>query len=330
MSLAPPVTSRLVTRSALRSAASFHMPPRREMSQGTAVESVKSADWARQSKGRKRRRCCTTTVLPLTVISGTGPTKLAWYRSVSDGSPLRRHLRGALGELEAPRGGAAQRRGALRRPVLAADLERQLDLHAALARRRARGALRRERGDLGLVHAARAAQEVTDARELGCLTTLEEPPGRELHLALDARPDLARRDGGDHQHATPVRRVGHAVGVPAPLQPVEHRGDRSRREAALFGELAGGHAAAPVQDAEAAQVGAVEAELERDGLVQLVAGAAQFVELDADLVDEGGAALSDPCSSLPPGRTGTLWQGPRAGCGAGGRRFDSLDDDTTT
>ena len=89
MSLAPPVTSRPVTRSALRSAASFHIPPRREMSQGTAVESVKSADWARQSNGRKRRRCCTTTVLPLTVISGTGPTKLAWYRSVSDGSPLR-------------------------------------------------------------------------------------------------------------------------------------------------------------------------------------------------------------------------------------------------
>ena len=89
MSLAPPVTSRRVTRSAERSAASLHMPPRREMSQGTAVESVKSADWARQSNGRKRRRCCTTTVPPVTVISGAGPTNVAWYRSVSDGSPFR-------------------------------------------------------------------------------------------------------------------------------------------------------------------------------------------------------------------------------------------------
>ena len=124
---------------------------------------------------------------------------------------------------------------------------------------------------------------------------------------MDARADLARRDGGDHQHATPVRRVGHAVGVPAALQPVEHRGDRSRREAALLGELAGGDAAAAVQDAEAAEVGAVEAELQRDGLVQLVAGAAQFVELDADLVDEGGAVcLILVHHYLPAGREPSL------------------------
>ena len=117
---------------------------------------------------------------------------------------LEADLRGALGELKASGGGAAQGGGALRRPVLAAELERQRDLDAAVARRRARSPLCREGSDLGLVHAARAAQEVTDARELGCISTLEEPPGRELHLALDTRPDLARRDGGDHQHATPV------------------------------------------------------------------------------------------------------------------------------
>ncbi len=59
-------------------------------------------------------------------------------------------------------------------------------------------------------------------------------------------------------------------------------------ESALLRQLAGGHAAAPVQDAEAAEVGAVQPELERDGLVQPVTRAAQFVELDADLVDEAG------------------------------------------
>ena len=53
-----------------------------------------------------------------------------------------------------------------------------------------------------------------------------------------------------------------------------------------LGQLAGGDAAAPVQDAEAAQIGAVEAELQGDGLVELVAGAAQLVELYADFVDE--------------------------------------------
>ena len=137
--------------------------------------------------------------------------------------------------------------------------------------------------------------------ELGRLATLEQPPGGELDLALDARADLARRDGGDDQHATAVRRVRHAVGVAAALQPVEHRGDRSRREAALIGELAGGDATAPVQDAEAAEVGPVEAELQRHGLVQLVAGAAQFVELDADLVDEGALCLILVHDYLPAG-----------------------------
>ena len=77
MSLAPPVTSSAVTRRALKSATSFHMPPRSETSHGTAVVRAKSADWARQSKGRKRRRCWTVTVPPLTVISGAGPSKVA-------------------------------------------------------------------------------------------------------------------------------------------------------------------------------------------------------------------------------------------------------------
>ena len=115
---------------------------------------------------------------------------------------------------------------------------------------------------------------------------LEEGSRRELDLALDARADLARGHRRDHQHPAAVGRVGDPVGIPALLQTVEHGGDGPRREAALLRQLAGGDAAAPVQDAEAPQVGAVEAELQGYGLVQLVAGPAQFVQLGADLVDQ--------------------------------------------
>ena len=266
MSLAPPVTSSAVSRSALRSATSFHIPPRSEMSHGTAAVRAKSADCARQSKGRKRRRCCTVTVPPLTVISGAGPSKVARYSSVSDASPRQVDLGGALGELETPR---------------RHSLERGVALHVVGAvggglagpRRRLGG----ERGDLPFVHAARAAQVVADHRQLRRLASLQQLPRRELHLALDAGADLARRDRGDDEHAAPVRRVRHAVGVAAALQAVEHGGDGAGRQAALLRQLAGGDPPAPVQDAEAAQVGAVEAELQRDRLVQLVAGPAQFV-----------------------------------------------------
>ena len=77
MSLAPPVISSAVTLSALKSATSFHMPPRSEMSHRTVVQRANSTDWVRQSKGRKRRRCRTVTMPPLTVISGAGPSKVA-------------------------------------------------------------------------------------------------------------------------------------------------------------------------------------------------------------------------------------------------------------
>ena len=223
MSLAPPVTSSLVRRSSRKSATSFHIPPRSETSQGTAAESAKSADWLRQSNGRKRRRCCTVTVPPVTVISGAGPSKVARYSSVSVASPRRVTLAAPLVNSRRPAVDPGQRGVALRVGGAVAG---------GLTGPRRR--LRRERGDLVLVHAPRAAQVVADHGELVLLAALEERPCGELDLALDARADLARGHRRDHQYPAAVGRVRDPVGVAALLQAVEHRGDRSRREAALL------------------------------------------------------------------------------------------------
>ena len=74
-------------------------------------------------------------------------------------------------------------------------------------------------------------------------------------------------------------------------------------------QLAGGDAAAAVQDAEAAEVGAVQAELQRDRLVQLVAGPAQLAEFDADVVDERGLLGFIVLHLYLPVGAGTLPQG---------------------
>ena len=230
----------------------------------------------RQSKGRKRRRCCTVTTPPLTVISGAGPSKAARYNSVSDAVAAQADLGGALGELEAPRRHSR---------------ERGVALHVVAAGRGLAGARRplgRQRRDLSFEHAARPAQIVADHRELRSLATFEQLPRGELDLALDAGADLTRRDRGDDEHAAPVTRVGDPVGVAAALEAVEHRGDRPRRQAALLCQLAGRDPPPPVQDAEAAQIGAVEAELQGDRLVELVARPPQLVEFESDLVDELG------------------------------------------
>ena len=126
---------------------------------------------------------------------------------------------------------------------------------AAPARRCARDQL--------LVELADAAQVVADHGDAGRVDLLELRAAGELDLAVDARAELARGGRRGDQHAAAVAGVGDAVGVAVALHAVEHGGDRPRSEAALFGELAGGDAAAPVEDADAAQVGAVEAELRR-------------------------------------------------------------------
>ena len=153
---------------------------------------------------------------------------------------------------------------------------------AAAAGRRRR--LADDVAGLALVHLARAAQVVADDDELVGAAPLELAAARDLDLAVHARPDLARRRGRDHEHTAAVVGVGDAVGVAAALQPVQHRGDGARREAALVGQLAGRDPAAAVEHAEAAQVGAVEAELRGHDLVEPVGGLAKLFELQADLV----------------------------------------------
>ena len=195
-----------------------------EMSHGTAVVSAKSADWARQSKGRKRRRCCTVTVPPATVISGAGPSKLARYSSVSDLSPRRSDPGGALGELEAPRRHARERaRGSARRaapsPAGFAGSGRRLGGERGDLRLRTRRACRA--GSRGSTVSSAASRPSSSCRVA------------QLDLALDTGADLARGDRRDDEHAAAVGRVRDAVGVAAALEAVEHGGDRPGREAAL-------------------------------------------------------------------------------------------------
>ena len=50
--------------------------------------------------------------------------------------------------------------------------------------------------------------------------------GGQLDLAVQARPQPPGRHGRGDQHTPPIGGVGHAIGVAAALQAVEHRGDR--------------------------------------------------------------------------------------------------------
>ncbi len=166
---------------------------------------------------------------------------------------------------------------------MALHVQRRRRLAAAAGSRRP---FRGERDDLAFVHAARAAQVVADHRQFAVLALLEQRARRELHFALDASPDLAGRASRHDEDAAAVGRVGDPIRIPAALEPVQYGRDRAGREAALVGEFAGRDAATAIEDAEAAEVGAVEAELAGDRLIQLVAGAAELCELDAHLVDE--------------------------------------------
>ena len=164
-------------------------------------------------------------------------------------------------------------------------------LGRAGARRRlgARGAVAGGRGnaaDQVLVELADAAQVVADHGDAGRVDLFEQRPSGQLDLAVHARPELAGGRRRGDQHAPAVAGVGHPVGVAVALHAVEHGGDRPGSQAALFGELAGGDATAPVEDADTAQIGAVEAELRGHGFVQAVGRAAQLTELDADVVDQ--------------------------------------------
>ncbi len=150
-------------------------------------------------------------------------------------------------------------------------------------------ALGRGSGDAAhqlFVELADAAQVVADQSDAGGVEPFELRPAGELDLAVDARPQLSGGGGrGDH-HAPPVAGVGHAVGVAVALHAVEDGSDRPRGQAALLGELAGRDAATAVEDADAAQVGAVQALLGGYRLVETVGGAAQLAELRPDVVDQ--------------------------------------------
>ncbi len=76
-SLAPPPTSRERRSSPRRSQVSFHMPPFRETSQGTAGLSQMADLATRQSKASRCRLVPIVTVPPSTLISGTLPSNLA-------------------------------------------------------------------------------------------------------------------------------------------------------------------------------------------------------------------------------------------------------------
>ena len=81
--------------------------------------------------------------------------------------------------------------------------------------------------------------------------------------------------------------IGYPLRVAGALEPVDHGGDRARRQPAGPGELAGAHLAAVLEQVEAAPIGAVDAhQLDRD-LVDDRGGALVGADLVAELLQQG-------------------------------------------
>ena len=212
MSLAPPVTSRRSPAGARRSATSFHMPPRSEMSHGTAA--------AEREVGG----------LGAPVEGAEAPALLHGDDAAADGDLGGRALEGRPVQLGQ---GAGRRSGCTlaaplvnsRRPAVTPSSGAWLCTSAAPSaaasppRRRLGG----ERRDLPLVHAARAAQVVADHGQLPGRAILEEAaasrarprPGRGRRSRA-SRPWRRRARGGGRPGRRPGWRSRRARGGRAP------------------------------------------------------------------------------------------------------------------